>query len=473
MRLAVVAVVSVLCASCRGASSTETRHTATLAGYWTAGLTEPSGEGWTLALTVEPVKLAYRGTLEIRDNHATRPVELLSLDGDQVHFELSQLHDAFDGRLQGDRIVGTWTQDGVAIPLTFARETPPREPPAASTSGPKLARVQVEIRKLPVTIRIGGTAQLVYELLLTNWGNRNVGVERIEVLDGARTLAVVEGKQLAASVGHPGVDWSIGSAGLDIPPGTFAVAFMWVPVHGASPSTIAHRIAFRSDGATVVTSVAATTLDPAPPRVIAPPLHGRWQAANISNAAAHRRAATFVDGEIRMSQRFAIDFSKIGDDGKELHGDPAVNASYYSYGEPALAVADGVVSEVTDGIPENVPGTTSRAIKIDITNVSGNHVVVDLGGGVFALWAHLQPGSIPVKVGEHVTTGQVLGRVGNSGNADAPHLHFHLVAGPAPVTSEGLPFAFDRFDTARLDALDRRTPRANELPADDDVVTFR
>jgi murein DD-endopeptidase MepM/ murein hydrolase activator NlpD len=79
---------------------------------------------------------------------------------------------------------------------------------------------------------------------------------------------------------------------------------------------------------------------------------------------------------------------------------------------------------------------------------AGNHVVVEIAPGVFATYAHLQPGSLAVRVGERVTPGQRLGRLGNSGNTTAPHLHFQISDGPDIVTANSLPFVFDRYTLA-------------------------
>src|SRR5207248_11579717 len=100
--------------------------------------------------------------------------------------------------------------------------------------------------------------------------------------------------------------------------------------------------------------------------------------------------------------RFATDWVKVDEQGRTFGGDSLKNASYYAYGSDALAVADGVVSEVKDSIPQNVPGVTSRAVPITLETVGGNHVIVDVGGGYYAFYAHLQPGSIRVHVGHHV-----------------------------------------------------------------------
>src|SRR5262249_6881832 len=85
---------------------------------------------------------------------------------------------------------------------------------------------------------------------------------------------------------------------------------------------------------------------------------------------------------------------------------------------------------------------------ITLQNALGNHVILDIGGGYFAFFAHMQKGSVTVKAGERVRRGQVLGKVGNSGNTSSPHLHFHIMNGPTVFASDGLPYAIDRFELA-------------------------
>jgi murein DD-endopeptidase MepM/ murein hydrolase activator NlpD len=77
--------------------------------------------------------------------------------------------------------------------------------------------------------------------------------------------------------------------------------------------------------------------------------------------------------------------------------------------------------------------------------ICGNYVVLKLGEAEYALFAHLKPGGIKVKPGERVKRGDVLGYIGNTGNSDAPHLHFHAMSGPSPLASEGIPYVFPQF----------------------------
>ena len=204
-----------------------------------------------------------------------------------------------------------------------------------------------------------------------------------------------------------------------------------------------------------------------------PPLRGdNWLAGNgPSNSSGHRRALIPIDGRARIAQRFAIDWVRLNADGRTFTGDAKNNKNYRAYGSDALAVADGTVTEVKDGIPENVPGENSRAVPITLETVGGNHVILDIGHGRYAFYAHLQPGSLKVKLGDHVKRGQVLGLVGNSGNSTEPHLHFHLSDGNSPLGSEGIPYALESYDTKpKADA--PATKHKMEIPAENEIVTF-
>jgi murein DD-endopeptidase MepM/ murein hydrolase activator NlpD len=88
----------------------------------------------------------------------------------------------------------------------------------------------------------------------------------------------------------------------------------------------------------------------------------------------------------------------------------------------------------------------------------------------FAFYAHMQPGSLRVKLGEKVRRGQVLGLVGNSGNSTAPHLHFHVTDANSPLESEGLPYVFESFE--QLTAPNMWERRQSELPLQNARVRF-
>jgi hypothetical protein len=180
--------------------------------------------------------------------------------------------------------------------------------------------------------------------------------------------------------------------------------------------------------------------------LIGPPLRGGpWLTANgPANESGHRRSLIPVAGAPSIAQRFAIDYVRVLDDNKTFSGDQLKNESYPAEGVDALAVANGTVVAVKDSIPENVPGINSRAVPITLETVGGNHVIIDHGGGVFSRLFHMMRGSLAVRVGQRVSQGQVLGRVGFSGSVYTIHLHYEVAAGDG-VGAEGLPAYFSRF----------------------------
>lgn len=145
-----------------------------------------------------------------------------------------------------------------------------------------------------------------------------------------------------------------------------------------------------------------------------------------------------------ICQRFAIDFMRLDEQGRAQTGDGTRNHDYPGYGQEVVSVADARVLSVIDGVAENAPGK-GRAVSITLATVAGNQVSLDLGGGFTAFYAHLQPGSVRVKVGDRVRRGQLLGLVGNSGNSTGPHLHFHISRGASILGGEGVPFVYREY----------------------------
>jgi murein DD-endopeptidase MepM/ murein hydrolase activator NlpD len=162
-----------------------------------------------------------------------------------------------------------------------------------------------------------------------------------------------------------------------------------------------------------------------------------------------------------------------------------VNSNWYGYGEELLAVADGVVAATNNGVVENTPLIGEYAVAAALKTAAGNYVVLDIGEGRYAVYAHLQPGAVLVKVGEKVKRGQVIGLIGNSGISDAPHLHFHVGNSKEIFGGEGLPFVFERFDylgvfdlaedeslTTAWSGPGEAITRIEEIPIGDVVIRF-
>lgn len=179
--------------------------------------------------------------------------------------------------------------------------------------------------------------------------------------------------------------------------------------------------------------------------VLHPPLagHGWLDFHGCCSIAAYHEGALPVNGTLKAVQNFGIDFVQIGPNNTCCHGPAQDLTSWWGYGAPVLAAAPGVVVQVTDGIPNNEP--VGILPPFNPATALGNHVIEYIGGGQYALYAHLQPGSIPasVRAGARLDTGVVTGRLGNSGSTPEPHLHFQVMDGPEPLDATALPFVFD------------------------------
>ncbi|HXY52720.1 MAG TPA: M23 family metallopeptidase [Terriglobales bacterium] len=311
----------------------------------------------------------------------------------------------------------------------------------------------------PRPVMADGRIHLLYELHLSNFAPLPIEIKDIEVFgDGPTALASYRGQELEKAVTPveqlSSAESPSTTAGTrTIGEGHAAMVFFDLTLAPGArpPKELRHQFSFsvtRKNGEiierTVDGAVVSVVQEPAP--VLHAPLRGPgWIAFNALGAKDHRRSLNAVDGRERIPQRFAIDWMRIGPDGRLFHGDTKSNANFYDYGTEVLAVADGRVSDLKDGLPDNVGSTERSARNITLDNVFGNFLFLDLGQGRFALYAHLQPGSLRVKLGDAVKAGQVLALVGNSGNSDAPHLHFHLVDAASPMGSEGIPYELETF----------------------------
>jgi murein DD-endopeptidase MepM/ murein hydrolase activator NlpD len=347
-----------------------------------------------------------------------------------------------------------------------------------------------------------GRTHLAYELLVINPTKLFVTLDKVEAVDDSgHGLWSLEGDALAAMME------TFGGSARTLSPGGSAAVFM--DVSFAASETVPTRVAARVSALRQITgpdgkpaALPPETPVPAsfsftggataigkPAVVVAPPLPGKgWVAVNgcCDTITSHRGATMAVNGLLRVPERFAIDWLKLDDAGKVFTGDITKLSSYAYYGTPVHAAADGVVVNLYDEADEQVPGQPAKGITTE--NIGGNMVVVDIGGGAFAFYAHLQRGSLKVKLGDHVKTGQEIGLLGNTGNSTAPHLHFHVMDGPSPLDANGLPFVFTRFSSQGVlaagvdDALEQGEPakidprlsgsHTNQLPLDNEVVDF-
>jgi murein DD-endopeptidase MepM/ murein hydrolase activator NlpD len=181
------------------------------------------------------------------------------------------------------------------------------------------------------------------------------------------------------------------------------------------------------------------------------PLHGTWYVGwGASFHTGHRWA---------VPEEFALDIAKIGESGLSHKGEGTRFDDYYAYGGDVLAAADGRVMRVANDQPEDPsamqrPNETQEAyfarlqkeqearLAKGLTGITGNYVMIDHGKNEYSLYAHLQPGSVRVHVGDEVKAGDVIGKLGSSGNSTEPHLHFHVCDNPDPLRCAGIPVKF-------------------------------
>ena len=323
---------------------------------------------------------------------------------------------------------------------------------------PVVGRVLAAPIPVPAT---DGKTHLAYELQLTNMLDQEVTLTSVDVRSGDETLLSLPADRLAY--------WTR-IAGTSTPAtvlGPAQTAYVWLDVAVESdqpvPEQLVHAVGITLPRPMPPLFPGAMTEDIAPvavqtraPVVISPPLPGpNWLDGNsCCDMTAHRMALNPISGDVWAAERFAIDYIQLGPDGRAFTGEKTDVRSYPYFGTDILAVGDGPVVATLDGLAEQVPGTSPTGLPLE--QYGGNHIVQDLGGGNYAFYAHLQTGTVKVKKGDILTAGQPIASLGNSGNSDAPHLHFHVMSTPDPLRSDGLPFVFDSYqlDSRMKDSLE-------------------
>ena len=364
--------------------------------------------------------------------------------------------------------------------LAQAQNSRPETAQSSATANPFPMQLEMRVPFEPTAFPSGAHVYVMYELHLTNFGSSPRTMSSIEVLDANATqkpaIALFQREELEAMSQPLGVQESSDTKQkLVIAPGQTTIVFMSVVFDRGEtvPPNLLHRIHIANataEGAVVTTH--HTRL-----QVLGPPVQGAdWLAADgPSNAEDnhHRRGVIILGGQVLDSRRYAIDWKKLNGDASSS-GDPRDVHSYFSYGQVVLAVADARVTTARDGLPDNIPGHGNAfhsAVPITLDTVAGNTITLDLGDGQFAYYMHLQPGSISVKSGDHVHKGQVIARIGASGDAREPHLHFEVTTSSRVLYGEGLPYVIDRFYSKGTSGGPLEL-REHELPLDKTVIKF-
>lgn len=343
----------------------------------------------------------------------------------------------------------------------------------------------LDVPWVPTIVHTDGKAQLVYELHLTNFSHDDLTLTGIDVFDtpSGPPIGEFHGAALEALLGRP----DRGKDRLTIPPGGRAVAYLSLSTAHAG-SALRHKVGYDVGGEHAAVEGGGFTVRDRAPLLLGPPLRGGpWVAIyNASWERGHRRVLYAVNGKVHIPGRFAIDWIRLDDKGAHVRGDEAKPADWYGYGTEVIAVADATVAATRDDVAE--PATVvAGASRVPIGDAAGNYVALDLGDGRYAFYEHLKPGSVAVKKGQHVRRGQVIGKLGFTGESTGPHLHFHVADNNAPLDAEGLPYGIDDFTSLgafpSIEAFGKAMPwtplptndaakRHAELPAPMMVVEF-
>jgi hypothetical protein len=351
---------------------------------------------------------------------------------------------------------------------------------------------------IPVT-GTDGKLHEAYEIEILNTAPRPATITRIDTLAGGAdgTVVATIGPDEARSRSVLVASYS-SAPFTEIPVGRTAVVLLddVFATRADVPATSTHRIqasfgappsidlqavgARYPDSVTQVGGVVHASKQQ--PVVIGPPLAGDgWVATNgCCGNTSHRGAVMAVGGRLNASERFAIDFVRLDpavDGVVTARGDGSANEDYLAYGASLLAVADGRVVSVLSDVPDSTPQVAPTDLSFE--QLGGNYVILDIGGGNFVYYAHMIPGSATVKVGDEVERGQVIGKLGNSGNSSEAHLHLHVTRAPLPLSADNVPYEFDRFTYVGALAADdtvRAGPdageRTDQLALDGSVIGF-
>ncbi|MFO1519740.1 MAG: M23 family metallopeptidase [bacterium] len=291
-----------------------------------------------------------------------------------------------------------------------------------------------------------GAYHWVYEIQIINVSSLAWQLDRLTAVANGKVISELKGDELKSRTGP--LSTRGGSA--ELGPNQAEIVWMHLKFNSKKdlPQKISHRFYIRGNGKTAEVRGAEVAVSTEDPLVLSPPLKGeRWLAADgCCDSIRHVRALLPIDGKLYAAQRFAIDWEKLDSNNRIYSGDAKNPENYFCYGQEVLAVADAEVVEARDGLTNQVPGKPPESI--DLSQADGNYIVLSISPGHYALYAHLKPGSVRVKTGDHVQAGQIIAQVGNTGNTSEPHLHFHVMDGPSPLASNGLPYVLKSFEVS-------------------------
>ena len=325
---------------------------------------------------------------------------------------------------------------------------------SAKDNGRPTAIVVSPIHAAQIVRGDDGMDHVEYELLVVSVFSEPVTLSSVTVVDPAgQELLEIKGNALAAAT-----QTLFAKTPSPIVPASAAVSVdvdLILPP-GAAPERVTHRIAYTLktdsqlgpmvDPPEVDAPEVAINREPA--IVIRPPVKGDgWLAASACcKPNVHRDERIAIDGaRIETGETFAVDWDRVRN-GRLFDGDGKKVEQFYGFGEDVLAVADGVVVSVHDGMPDQTP--FALMVPKSKADYGGNNLMLEIAPNIFAWYAHLRQGSITVKAGDAVKAGAPIAKLGNTGPSEGPHLHLGLLNKPDPLAGRSLPFVFESFTLA-------------------------
>lgn len=317
-----------------------------------------------------------------------------------------------------------------------------------------------------LTVQVPGPARAVfgsdgrehveYDLVISNLFTAPVRLDSIRVFSGGRLVLSMRGQALAERT------FLFTQPTATVPVSSFVKTFVDVVLPRSAgrraPRRLTEQLRYalprsapvrKIIGSTVIRGPTLPIAVRAPIRIVSPLSGPGWLASSGccgDPTSEHLTLLLPADGSLRTPEMFAIDWVReIG--GAFYNRGGSKLTDWACFGAPIHAAANGIVVAAVNHRPEVAPFTTTdkNPTVRKPQDFSGNNVVERIAPGQYAVYAHLQTGSVRVKVGQRLRAGEVIGRLGNTGNSTGPHLHFGIQDGPDILTSNSLPFVIGSF----------------------------
>ena len=323
----------------------------------------------------------------------------------------------------------------------------------AKTAGP----VRITAQPAAIWIEAFDTGQtLNFDFVVENLGKVPLGIDSIDLVAADAAGKPVLRRFMDSNGFAPSIETVPGRV---VAPGAKILVFN--PFHSFRPDAELHRLTYTFSLSIPQEAPETKASVVVMPRVyqtktaLSLPVRGKLLIHDGHDYYAHHRrlntehAAARELGITRNFMRYSLDINPTNDAFEPFRAAGATNEDWFAWGQPLYATGDGTVADAFDAEPDNVRGGANyfdpQGVKSKPMKFYGNYLVIDHGNGEFSLLGHLLKGSLAVKVGDKVTRGQPVARIGNSGSSNNPHVHYELRNGQA-LNAEGLPAVFRDFN---------------------------